>query len=54
MADLDAYTGNMHVDPGSAIMLVHHHAGIWMLHALGNAGSMVADLPANTLGMRRI
>jgi hypothetical protein len=53
MTDLDAYAGSMQVDPRSAIMLVDH-AGVWMLHALGNAGSVFAHLFANALGMCRI
>jgi|HubBroStandDraft_3_1064219.scaffolds.fasta_scaffold241965_2 hypothetical protein len=54
MADLDAHAGSMHVDTGSPIMLVHHYAGVWMLHALGNAGSVIAHLLANALGMCRV
>ena len=54
MTDLDAYAGSMQVDPRSAIMLVDHNAGVWILHALGNAGSVFAHLLANALGMCRV
>ncbi|HVU40020.1 MAG TPA: hypothetical protein VHD86_03140 [Xanthobacteraceae bacterium] len=54
MADLYADTGRVYFRAGPAIMFVDDDAGIRMLHALGNAGSVIAHLPANALGMRRI
>jgi hypothetical protein len=54
MADFDTYAGRVKFDPGSrrsAIMVMHNDVGIRMIDASGNAGSFVANLAANALGM---
>jgi hypothetical protein len=60
VADLDANAGCLDVDAWPVvavvavtvrIMVANNDAGIGMVDALGNAGPVIADLPAITFGI---
>jgi hypothetical protein len=59
MANLDADSRDMNAQawsvvvmiPPMIVMVANNNAGIGMVHALRHARSVIANLPANTLGI---